>query len=56
MPFIIQELLLSPGCTLADIKTPFFCWDLSLTNVFSLLVIVMYSQRFPAIVLVSNDR
>jgi len=25
IPFIIHELLLSPGCTLAEIKTPFFC-------------------------------
>jgi len=49
IPFIIHEELLSPGCTLAEIKTP------RLFDFFPLLVIVMYSHTLPASVVVSID-
>ena len=47
-PFIIQLAFDSPGCTLADMKTPFFALFFSLLGSFSLEVIVRYSHRFPA--------
>ena len=39
-PFIIQEALLSPGCTLALRKTPFLAMAFALFGSLSLLVIV----------------
>jgi hypothetical protein len=53
MPFIIHDALVSPGCTLDEMNTPFFASALSDFGSLSLLVMVMYSQRFPARVLVS---
>jgi len=47
-PFIIQEALLSPGCTLAEIKIPFFY---AISSVVLLEVMVRYSHLFPARVL-----
>jgi hypothetical protein len=47
-PFIIHEELLSPGCTLALMKTPFLAMALADFGSLSFEVIVIYSQRFPA--------
>ena len=55
IPFIIQDELLSPGCTLEEINTPFFERDFSDLGSLSLLVMVIYSHRLPARVLVSVD-
>ena len=50
-PFIIQDALLSPGCTRAEMKTPFLDLAFSLLGSLSFEVIVMYSHRLPARVL-----
>lgn len=50
-PFIIQDALLSPGCTLALIIIPFLASALALLGSLSLLVIDKYSHLFPAKVL-----